>query len=428
MHEAIDTTRHRLIAWIAVTTVLMWATVIFDLERGGRPDPSSQRAAATLLDGNWRFHTGDDPRWADASSDVAGWETTDLTAAPGSHDGDGGLPDYVRGWMAHGHPDHTGYAWYRRTVDVPSGGQAWDILGPTLVEDGYELYWNGDLLGGSGRLGPDPRVVGTRPMRFALPPEASGKKGVLAIRAFMLPQSAASADGGGLHSAPILAPRPVSDELYRAQWERTIAGYIVDVVEPLAMTLLIGLLLWLQHRSVPGRFLRFAAIALALTAVRRLANAIVAWTDLVDLTTYAWLAEFLWMPTVAAWALAWNRWCGRPSRLIDASALAIAIAEVAGSLAHAGGVTGVSRLASIALFVVLGVRTVRNGPMRALATVAWALITLVSFGSELLDPIGAPGIWFPFGIGVSRTQYLYATIVPMIAFLIVTRAPGRRPS
>ena len=188
-----------------------------------------------------------------------------------------------------------------RVADRP-----WDILGPTLVEDGYELYWNGDLLGGSGRLGPDPRVVGTRPMRFALPPEASGKKGVLAIRAFMLPQSAASADGGGLHSAPILAPRPVSDELYRAQWERTIAGYIVDVVEPLAMTLLIGLLLWPQHRSVPGRFLRFAAIALALTAVRRLANAIVAWTDLVDLTTYAWLAEFLWMPTVAAWALAWE--------------------------------------------------------------------------------------------------------------------------
>jgi len=28
------------------------------------------------------------------------------------------------------------------------------------------------------------------------------------------------------------------------------------------------------------------------------------------------------------------------------------------------------------------------------------------FGGELLDTIGVRGIWFPFGIGVSRTQYI----------------------
>jgi hypothetical protein len=41
------------------------------------------------------------------------------------------------------------------------------------------------------------------------------------------------------------------------------------------------------------------------------------------------------------------------------------------------------------------------------------------FGGELLDPIGVPGIWFPFGIGVSRTQYVYAIAIPLLAFLIV---------
>jgi len=30
-----------------------------------------------------------------------------------------------------------------------------------------------------------------------------------------------------------------------------------------------------------------------------------------------------------------------------------------------------------------------------------------------------PGIWFPFGIGVSRTQYVYAIAVPLLALLIV---------
>jgi hypothetical protein len=37
----------------------------------------------------------------------------------------------------------------------------------------------------------------------------------------------------------------------------------------------------------------------------------------------------------------------------------------------------------------------------------------------LLDTIGVPGIWFPFGIGVSRTQYVYAIAIPLLAFLIV---------
>ena len=275
-----------LVVWIVIVTLIALGGVIADLASGGRPDPPTLRAAATLLDGAWRFHTGDDPHWADANTDDNGWETVDMTALPGSHDGDVGLPDYVGGWMAHGHPGYHGYAWYRRAVTVPAGRASWDILGPTLVEDGYELYWNGQRLGGSGRLGPAPRVVGTRPLRFALPADAAGTRGVLAVRTYMLPSSGVSADGGGMHSAPILAPRPISDALHRVQWERTIAGYIVDAIEPIAMLALIGLALGCLSCSSHKGFLIFASIALALTAARRLNNAIVAWTDLQDLTTY----------------------------------------------------------------------------------------------------------------------------------------------
>ena len=127
----------------------------------------------------------------------------------------------------------------------------------TLVEDGYELYWHGQRLGGSGRLGPAPRVVGTRPLRFALPADAAGTRGVLAVRAFMRPRSVPSAHGGGMHSAPILAPRPISEALHRVQCS--------------------------SHES----FLILASIAVALMAARRLNDAIVAWTDLMDLTIYA---------------------------------------------------------------------------------------------------------------------------------------------
>jgi hypothetical protein len=421
---SIDATQRKLILAIVIAMLLAWAIVIADLASGGRPDPPALRAAATLLDGPWRFHTGDDPHWADANIDDSGWEAVDMTALSGSHDGDVGLPDYVGGWMAHGHPGYHGYAWYRRAVAVPAGSASWDILGPTLVEDGYELYWNGQLLGGSGRLGPSPRVVGTRPLRFALPADAAGTRGVLSVRAYKLP-GGGSADDGGMHSVPILAPRPISDALHRVQWERTIAGYIVEVIEPLAMLAVIGLALGFQSRSIRKGFLIFAGIALALMAARRLNNAIVAWTDLMDLRTYSWLASWMWVPTVAAWTLAWNRWCLRPWRIIDVSAVVLAVAGIVGAVTNAASVTSGSRLGSIALFVVIGARIARSGPVRILALVTLASIMAALFGGELLDPIGVPGIWFPFGIGVSRTQYVYAIAVQLLAFLIVRTLPSK---
>jgi hypothetical protein len=415
---SIDVTQRTLIVGIVIATLMAVIIVIADLARGGRPDPPALRAAATLLDGGWRFHTGDDPHWADADADDSRWETIDLTALPGSHDGDVGLPDYVGGWMAHGHPGYHGYAWYRRAVAVPAGAASWDILGPTLVDNGYELYWNGQRLGGSGRLGPDVHLVGTRPMRFALPADAPGTRGMLAVRAYLRSISGASADGGGMHSAPILAPRPTSDALHRAQWERTVAGYIVDAIEPIGMLAVIGLALACWSRSRHRGFLIFASIALALTAERRLNNAIVAWTDLQDLATYAWLASVTWVPTVAAWTMAWNRWCAWSWRSIDAAAVVLAIAGIVGVLMPSASLKGVSRLGSIAVFVVIGARIVRGGPMRILALVTLASIIAVMFGGELLDPIGVPGIWFPFGIGVSRSQYIYAIVIPLLAILM----------
>ncbi len=418
-------TQRQLMVGIAIATLVTLALVIADLANGGRRDPPALRAAATLLDGAWRFHTGDDPHWATAATDDSGWETIDMTAVPGSHDGDVGLPDYVGGWMAHGHPGYHGYAWYRRAVTVPDGRASWDILGPTLVEDAYELYWNGQLLGGSGRLGSHPRVVGTRPLRFALPADAAGTRGVLAVRAYKV-SGAGSADGGGMHSAPILAPRPVSDALHRVQWQRTIAGYIVDAIEPFAMVAVIGLALWCRPLSSHQPFLIVASIALALMAARRLNNAIVAWTDLLDLVTYSWLASVMWVPAVAAWTLAWNRWGLRPWRSLDVAAVVLAVAGIIGAMIHSTLMTSGSRFGSIAVFVVIGARIVRGGPLRPLALVTLASIMAALFGGELLDPIGVPGIWFPFGIGVSRTQYIYAIAIPLLACLIVRTLPATK--
>jgi hypothetical protein len=429
MDSLVDAPQRRRIVAILVATLVVLGGVGADLATGGRPDPPALRAAATLLDGAWRFRTGDDPHRADVATDVHDWETIDLTAAPGSHDGDVGLPDYVGGWMARGHAGYHGYAWYRREVTVPATAPSWDILGPTLVEDGYELYWNGRLLGGSGRIGADPRVVGTRPLRFALPDSAAGTHGVLAIRVLMLPTSAASADGGGMHSAPILAPRPVAAGLHRAQWARTVAGYIADAVEPLAMFALIVLALVFGARTPYRPFLAWACLALAFMASRRLNNAIVAWSDLQPLTTYSWLASWMWVPALTAWALAWNRWCARSWRSVDVAAMALGVAALVAIALHSPSALRDVRLAFIALFAVIAVRLVRGDTMRVLALATLLSIVASYFGAELLDPLGVPGIWFPFGIGVSRTQYIYVLLIPLLGVLIVrtsSRPSGER--
>lgn len=421
-----------LVISILVLSLVAWVCTAAVLAIGGRPDPSRLRAVAPLIDGPWKFHVGDDPRWAGIVLDDSSWETLDLSAPASSIDGDVGLPNYVGGWMAHGHSGYQGYAWYRRSLVIPEGDRVWDILGPTAVEDGYELYWNGKRLGGSGRLGEPPRVVGTRPMIFSLPADAAGTQGVIAIRVFMQPGSASGSASGGIHVAPTLAPQPESRELYRVQWWRTVAGYIVEVVEPLAMAMVIVLALSPGPRSSHQSFIAFVCVALVLSAVKRLDNAIVSWTDLLSLPAYTWLNNVLWMPlSLTAWALAWNRWVLPPSRAIDAVALVLAALGVAGGVMGAGSATHVFRLGTLALLVLVAARIARNGPMRGMALAVLLVIAVSQYTSEL-GSLGVPTIWFPFGIGVTLTQYVYGIAIPLLAVLIVRTVataeavPGRR--
>ena len=192
---------------------------------------------------------------------IPGRETIDLTPlVPGSHDGDVGLPDYVGGWMAQGHRGYHGYAWYRRAVTVPAVRASWDILGPTLVEDGYELYWT--AIDSAGRAG-SARTRGSSVRgRCGSPfPRCGGRAGC-SVRAYKLPGSGAGADAGGMHSAPILAAAGQRRAPSRAM-APTIAGYIVEVIEPIAMSAVIGLAFVPASATAIG-FLIFASIALAL--------------------------------------------------------------------------------------------------------------------------------------------------------------------
>src|ERR1041385_9009029 len=92
--KPLDSLRRTLMVWIVVATLIALGGMMAVLAIGGGPDPSSLRAVAPLLDGAWRFHIGDEPRWANPDANDSGWETMDLSAPAGSTDGDVGLPNY----------------------------------------------------------------------------------------------------------------------------------------------------------------------------------------------------------------------------------------------------------------------------------------------------------------------------------------------
>lgn len=178
--------------------------------------------AVVTLTGPWRFHLGDDPRWADPGFDDSNWEPMDLAAPASATDGDVGLPNYAPGWSARGHAGYYGYAWYRIELSLRTPmGESLALLGPWAVDSAYQIYANGRLLGGVGDFsGLTPIAYGYHyPTFFALPsmPQGDGLV-VIAIRVWMGPWGAALPGGGGIHIAPAIGDRHAIAAQYHLQW------------------------------------------------------------------------------------------------------------------------------------------------------------------------------------------------------------------
>jgi len=395
--------------------------VIAILAIGGQPDPSGP---GQMLDGPWRFHAGDDPRWAAPGTDDREWDRIRLVSRPDSRDGDVGFPGYFDGWRAHGHPGLASYGWYRRTVVLP-GGSDLVLVAPPVVDDGYELFWDGRRMGGIGRLSGTPSVNATRPLMIELPPSNEGHVAVLAIRAFMQPGADRDAQSGGLRTAPVLASRADGTALYRAQWHRTIAGYVVDAVEPAAMFMLAAIALVAAPTLARPGFARWIALALVASALLRLGNAIGAWTDLISAPALAFVRGVIVGPLAKlCWVIGWNLWTdGKGRRLVAFAAVAAWPILTIGALVPNTILAGTGRAIVALCLLATAVRIAIHGEQRLLALAALLLTATGQFAADL-SALGVPGIWFPFDIGVSRSQYAYAFALPLLALaILVPRGP-----
>jgi hypothetical protein len=391
--------------------------------------------ATVTLGGPWKFHLGDALAWASPQFDDSSWDTLDLTAPPGAHDGDVGISGYVPGWSARGYAGYSGYAWYRLRISVSAAaGSELALTTPTLLDHAYQLYVNGRLLGGIGNFSAaTPGVYGIQPRVYRLPRALLDPDGslLIALRVWRGPWGLTDPKGGGIHVAPVLGELHAIEALNQFQWQQTVRGYIVDALLAVAFALLALMAYCTGMLERQRRDYRWLIAALLFTGLQRANQPGLFWGQFETLQGYEVLTVVLLVPAaLAAWTLAWRDWF----RLRDAFGLAWLVAIL--TLAYAScqfltrswfhGVLSPSvietarsfgqglRLGFViltALIVGRALRAARRPDLRGLC--ALVLISIGQFAAELTE-LGVRGIWFPFGVGVSRTEFAYAAFAVVL--------------
>jgi hypothetical protein len=404
------------------------------------------------LNGPWKFTVGDSPLdssgaplWAQSDFDDSKWETVDLTPKAGVFDPLGGFSDYVKGWTARGHAGHWGYGWYRIRVQVSAQpGEALALGGPAYVDDAYQLFSDGTLIGSFGKFtGNHPTIYYTQPMMFPLLQTATGapsdpKTQVLAFRVWMEPSTLVTeADTGGFHTAPTLGNASAVSAGYRLRWLELIRTQIIAAVEGLLFLLLAGVAFSLTRfdRSDPV-YMWIGAIFLLVAALEA-TNVLGAWTQYIGAILVSGLTDGLFTPLIfGGWVMVWWIWFGLQRAawvpktvgvLTLAYMLSTAIAEnifypfisvpVAGVFHTVSLAVRLALLILLILVVAWGIR--RQGAEGWLVLPAIALLIAWQFTNEL-SLLHIRFAWFPFGIRFNLVA-LSNVLLTAVLFVLLFR-------
>jgi hypothetical protein len=206
-------------------------TPVFKAEQVGK--------GSVALDGLWQFHLGDNLDWA----------------APGANDvsGQGGWSQLTADgpWGAQGHRSYVGYAWYRRHLHLtPAAGGSPDFsLYVPWMEDVYEVYWNGTLVGREGKFPPDsayPYVA--EPHIYTLGP---ARDGVLAFRVWKAPlDSFDTGLQGGFSAQPLVGSAASLADRKTAVAYRWLLShqYLFAISSLYFLVMVLSLVAWLRDR------------------------------------------------------------------------------------------------------------------------------------------------------------------------------------
>jgi hypothetical protein len=412
--------------------------------------PMTFGSSIAPLAGPWRFTPGDSPKrsgtllYASPTFDDSTWSRMDLRPAPSAQDPGYGTPGYVPGWTAKGFPHLAGFAWYRLRIRVADSTQPLALKMPDHVDDAYQVFANGKLLGSLGDFSGS-RVVcfRSRPTVVTLPPSAPDGTTVLAIRFYEEPWVAVEAtapDSGGMHESPILGLP--SEVAYLRHQE--VAARFLSVVPAVFVGLLMliasvgAFWIWLLDRGdTTYVWLTGALVATAAGPIVTLVNLFtLQWSQ----DTGAVFINVLRYVCLLCWIFFWQHWFSlrttAPVRilLIVATLGTIPIKIYTFWFGNSSTVQFELRAAQIAAFangifgvllfvnLLRGARKDRTGALLALPPVL--LLTFSVFELELLDWARIRTSFFPFGLQIGVGDVASLLLILVVGALVARRFIG----
>ena len=419
--------------------------------RGENPQPVTHITlgqSIVALNGPWKFHIGDNPQWADPNFDDSQWETVDLTPKAGSFDPIAGYSSYVPGWTAKGHPGYWGWAWYRIRVSADARpGEKLAVAGPSDVDDAYQVFAEGRLLGSFGKFTAGrrrPVIYYSRPAMFPLPQAKAVNNDdaatqVLAFRVWMEPNTLRfEPDPGGMHSAPLLGEAGAVTAQFKLAWLEAVRSYSSNAILAVMFLLLALMAFSLVLLDRSDAVYRWLAAVFLLTAANAGNACLAAWTQWEGGITVNVAQEVCVGPLITgAWVMVWWIWfrLRRPAwmpKLVAGLTLLYMLSQALGqdffftAIPHPVGVLFHSVSLGIRLLFLLllagiafeGVR--QQGWEGGLALPAMLLVSIAQFENDL-SILHIRTTWFPFGAQISLGQIADIALAAAIFVLLLRR-------
>jgi serine phosphatase RsbU (regulator of sigma subunit) len=409
--------------------------------------------SVVALNGPWKFRAGDSPLdpvtnqpfWADPSFDDSDWETVDLTPKSGSLDPISGLSDFVPGWTGKGHPGYWGYAWYRIRVRVDARpGVKLAMAGPADLDDVYQTFDNGTLIGSFGNFSSDrPVVYFTQPAMFALPDPVSDSTGastqVIVFRVWMEPNTLFQGDDvGGFHSAPLIGQASSVNARYQMRWLELIRAYILSPIQAFVFLLLGVVACSLTFFDRSDRVYLWIGLILITSAVFYATTGIGSWTQWVGALPLTIVQDVILVPLIyTGWVMVWRVWfrLREPAWIPGALAALVVLLMVSNLLgdniyynvvsqpvSHAFHITAVAVRLLLALLMLLNVYLgiYETGLEGWLVLPATLCCVAGGFQSELRQ-MHIQTNWFVFGANVTVFQLSNLLLVGAVSILLLRR-------
>jgi Stage II sporulation protein E (SpoIIE) len=410
------------------------------------------QSSATLT-GPWRFHTGDNPRWADPSFDDASWGTMDLT--PNGVDPNTGLSGFAPGWTARGYAGDSGFAWYRLRVNVIHENARGNTLGadealaismPSLFDDAYQVYIDGRLAGEFGRFNKEGATFSTSlPREFSLPKTIRPKGPLtIAIRMWMAASTAAEQEeAGGMHEPPVLGQATTIRALERLHWyvvdQQNSSNFLEIGFQLLAILVVFGLY-WLDNGELAylwlGLICTISLIFISLLVVETYTTWVGSRSLLLPLVygvlppvqTGLWLMFWgywfrlertVWLKWVyrCTWAIVVLVAIVRVMQLPPLISLAVAPHIIAWLLPLANGMT----LLFGALMLWIAYLGIRKSGAEGWMALPAAVLTVLMANTVLLEKLHVRTNYYPFGVFIPFARIATFSSLGIITVLMLRR-------